>query len=241
MIYPAIDNAVKYLKSRGVKIPVDILSSLPKDDLTNENKSDIAKSIKAEMKQSGEYSSVRNEMWAAVYDAVDGYLSSTSYIVSFNNVMAAAVAKAYIEAADIGYEDGGGTLPLDEDTLAWATAELNAQMAYIDSLFQTLKALRKEGDFDAISEAFKHADGYARSLDMLYNGAKMAGAGNKMLTFAGSDGKESCTDCMRLKGQRHRASWWIAHDYVPPSRNFECGGYNCQHILVDDDGSEFTV
>jgi hypothetical protein len=223
--HPAIEVALKYLHDRGSKIPTDILVSL---------------NVK-EMKQAGEYQSIRQEMWAAVYDAIYDFLNGNAQVGTYSRLMSTAVSKAYIEAADTGYEDGGGTLPLDEDTAAWARAELEAQFGFIDSLFETLKQLRKEDDVDVIHEAFRHADGYANSLDALYNGAKLAGAGNKMLTFTGDDGKESCTDCSKYKGQRHRATWWVAHNAIPPSRSFECRGYNCAHYLEDDDGEEFTI
>ncbi|HEU4340993.1 MAG TPA: hypothetical protein VFU31_05430 [Candidatus Binatia bacterium] len=196
-----------------------------------------AKAVKA----AGDYASIRDTLWNAIFDAVEGFLTSGQQVGTPVSAMTTALSQAYIEAADTAYEDGGGTLPLDDDTAAWARAELDAQFGYVDSLFQTLKALRKEGDFDATVEAGRRADGYAQSLDMLYGGAKMRAAGNTMLTFDGDDGKESCADCQRYKGQRHRASWWVAHGAIPPSRDFECKGYNCFHRLYDDDGNEFTT
>ena len=228
MTYPAIQTAIKYLRDRGQSIPSHVLALSRK-----------------EIKQTGEYNSIRQELWAAVYDAVYDFLSSNAQVGTYSRPMSTAISKAYIEASDTGYEDGGGILPLDEDTSAWVRAELDAQFGYVDSLFLTLKELRKEEDVDIIHEAFLHADGYANSLDALYNGAKIAGAiaGPKsiMLTLDGPDGKESCTDCTRLKGQRHRASWWRNHGLVPPSRNYACGGYHCEHRLYDDDGNEFTI
>jgi hypothetical protein len=218
-------KAVLYLKYRGVSIPQELKDILPSRAI----------------KQAISYQPIRQEMWAAVYDTVYDFLSGNGQAGNYANTLATAVSKAYIDTGDIAYEDGGGTLPLDEDTLAYATGELNAQLGYVDSLFQTLKSLRKEGDFDAIDEAFKRADGYSNSLDMFYNSIKTMAAGNKMLTFTGTDGRESCDDCKRYKNQRHRASWWVSHNAVPPSRDFACGGYHCDHVLVDDDGQEFTI
>jgi hypothetical protein len=236
-----IQNTVNWLKNRGVDLPSDILLLVKDDiDLTNDDKEKIYQELKS-VKQIGGYQGVRNEFWAAVYDAVSGYLTSTVYIPTYKDPLIAAISKAYLNAANIGYEEGGGTLPLDEDTALWVRSELDAQFGFIDSLFLRLKELRKEDDVDFIGEAFSRADGYANSLDMLYNGAKLAGAGNKMLTFDGDDGKESCKDCRRYKGQRHRASWWKSHGAIPPNRDFECHGYNCQHVLVDDDGKVFTL
>jgi hypothetical protein len=236
-----IQNTVNWLKNRGVDLPSDILLLVKDDiDLTNDDKQKIYKELKS-VKQLGGYQGVRNEFWAAVYDAISGYLTTTAYMPTYKDPLIVAISKAYLEAANIGYEDGGGTLPLDEDTALWVRSELDAQFGFIDSLFIRLKDLRKEDDVDFIGEAFARANGYTDSLDMLYNGAKLAGVGNKMLTFSGDSGKESCKDCKRLYGQRHRASWWRNRGWVPPSHNFECGGWNCQHILIDDDGKVFTI
>lgn len=193
------------------------------------------------LKDAGDYDAIRQRLKDAVFDAVAGYLDSNSPITSYSNRLDTALSAAYIDAADSAYVDGGGSLPLDEDTASWARAELDAQFGFVDSLFETLKALRKEGDFSALDEAAARAEGYAGSLDALYNGVRLRAAGNMMLTFEGDDGEESCKDCSRYKGQRHKASWWVAHDAVPPSRSFACGGYNCQHMLVTDDGEEWTI
>jgi hypothetical protein len=63
------------------------------------------------------------------------------------------------------------------------------------------------------------------------------------LTFDGDDGAESCPTCTALKGQRHKASWWISHDYVPPTGSgLDCAaGGHCMHELVTDDGEVVTI
>jgi len=204
-----------------------------------------AKKIGASLKQiSGDYYPVRQEFWGAVYDAVYGYLTSTQYRPTQVMPMTTALAKAYIDTADIAYVDGGGTLPMDEDTLSLAKSYMNAQLGYVDGLFETLKGLRKDGDFDAISVAFQKANQWSDSLDGFYNMIKLKGAGNKMLTFTQMrNTKESCDDCKKLRGQRHRASWWISHEFVPPKgANLACSaGGHCGDALVDDNGVEFTI
>ena len=232
MTQPAIDTALHYLKSRGAtgKAAHARYTAIKRGVIPSRA-----------LKDAGDYSSIRDRLWQAVYDAVETYLSGSGNVTIPKAQFTAALSQAYIDGADTGYVDGGGELPLDEDTAAWARGELDAQFGFVDSLFETLKALRREGDFDAATEAEARAEGYTNSLDALYNGAKLAGAGNKMLTFTGDDGAESCADCQRYKDQRHRASWWIAHNAVPPSREFECRGYNCDHRLTDDEGNEFTI
>lgn len=234
-----IDRAIKFLEKRGHEIPIDILAL--KSGKTSVEEKKLADFIKNSLKADMGYASVRSTMWAAIYDQVYLYLTEGKQITTYKQKMVSAVSAAYIYASESAWIDGGGELPLDNDTLTWAKSELDAQLSYVDSLFETLKRLRKEGDFDAIHEAFGRADGYSSSLDSYYNYIKASAYGNRMLTFTGSDGRESCTDCKRLKGMRKRASWWVSHDFVPPSRQFECKGYHCDHFLIDDAGNIFTV
>ncbi len=201
----------------------------------------LSPSARAALKASGDYTSIRAEMSGEIHDAVYDYLTGSGNITTYRAAMALAISQAYVETADAAYQEGGGELPLDDDTAAWARAELDAQLAYVDQLFENLRELRKEGDVNAAAEALARANGYASSLDQLYSEALTRGAKNKMLTFVGSDGKESCKDCKRMKGERHRASWWIEHDMVPGSSAYECGGWNCEHYLEDDNGERFTI
>jgi hypothetical protein len=87
------------------------------------------------------------------------------------------------------------------------------------------------------------AEGYANRLDGLYAEAKTRAAGNKMLTFDGSDGKESCPECKKMKGKRHRAKWWVENGLIPGpgNTNYTCNGFNCEHRLYDDEGNEWTA
>lgn len=195
------------------------------------------------MKDAGDYSAIRDRLWSALYDAVETYLSGSGYVTGPKSAFTTALAQAYIDAADTGYVDGGGELPLDEDTAAWARGELDAQFGFADSLFETLKALRKEGDFDAASEAEARADSWTMALDGFYNAIKMAGAGNAMLTWTLGDTETHCDTCQKLDGERHRASWFLSRGYTPrkPGSNTECGGYRCDCSLIDNEGNEFTI
>lgn len=187
----------------------------------------------------GGYQGIRGTYWAEIYDSVYDYLVSDRPVTSYRNKMSKAMVDAFVQAAEMGYEDGGGSLPMDDETLNWLGAAQTTELGHIADLFNRLK-IEWDG-LDAINEAYARADGYASTLDQIFSEAKMRGAGNKMLTFVGSDGKESCKDCQRMKGQRHRASWWVKNDLIPGSSKYECGGWNCEHILVDDNGIEFTL
>jgi hypothetical protein len=193
-----------------------------------------------------EYSKVRADYWAKIYDVVEEYLLSSSAVTSYKSRLKRAMVEAFGKVGDIAWEDGGNDLPLDSDADAWLTSRLSAEIGFIDNTFESLRLLRKEESEEtirdaAIHQAFARADGYANTLDGIYSTIKAMSAGNKMLNFMGEDGDESCVDCKRYKGKRHKASWWVAHDAIPPNRNFECHGYRCRHVLVTDSGELFTI
>lgn len=191
------------------------------------------------LKAAGGYPGVRTEYYTAVYDAVYDYLTGNRPVTGFVNSVKRAFTEAYIEAAEIGYIEAGSELPFDSDIISFLTDAQAKEFGYIEELFSRLKVEWEGLDPDA--EATSRAEGYAGTLDQIYSESKLYGAKNKMLTFVGSDGKESCKDCQRMKGQRHKASWWISHNMIPGSSAYECGGWNCGHYLEDDDGNEFTM
>jgi hypothetical protein len=189
-----------------------------------------------------EYSAIRGDYWARVYDAVYAYLTSKDTIARHKNEIGKAMAEAFNNTGDLAYVDGGAELPMDEDTQSWLASRQSAEFGYVDSLFQNLKMLRAEEDTDPIHEAFIHADGYAKTLDNIYANVKVMAAGNKMLTLVGQDGKVSCPECKKYKNKRHRAKWWVAHNLVPGiGSSYSCGGWQCFHVLQDDNGMLFTI
>jgi hypothetical protein len=99
---------------------------------------------------------------------------------------------------------------------------------------------------EAFGIANQKADNYSVTLESVYNEAKTRGGKNIMLTFGGKDGHAPdfpCPTCRRLKGQRHRAKWFVTRGLIPHpgNTNYECGCWACQHYLYDDNGKVFTV
>ena len=197
----------------------------------------------AAFKAAAGYSGIRDVMSGAVYNAVYGYLSSGGYATPARERMIAAVSKAYIETADAAYVEGGGKLPMDDDTAAWARGQLDAQIGYVEDLFDQLKEIRKEGDYDADLTAQARADGYASALDGFYNEAVLRGSSNKVVEWVLGGTEKHCKDCAKLAGQRHKIKWFIDRDYIPRKNGaaMECGGYNCDCSLIDRDGNEVTI
>lgn len=202
---------------------------------------DLAKAREVLELSLANYSEIRARYWAEVYDTVYEYMSTEMRVDRFKSRMKSAVSFAFLHAAETAYLDGGGTLPLDDETNALFVSLQNQEYANVDALAERLRLLKKEGDGDTIHEAYQRAEGYAKTLDSVYAQIKVMAAGSKMLTFVGDDGEHTCTDCAKYKNKRHRASWWVSHNAVPPSRDFECGGWRCAHVLVDDEGNLFTI
>lgn len=193
-----------------------------------------------------EYSRVRADYYSAVYDAVYDFLSGKSSTTSYVNAFKTAMSAAVFETGTIAWQDGGAELPVDEEAFSVVQSTHNAELGNIDALFVRLLALRRSEDKDNIDlvaeqEASARAEGYCGTLDFLYSQIKLLAGNNKMLTFVGSDGKESCPECKRMKNKRHSAKWWVQHDLIPGSKNYSCGGWRCLHILIDDGGQVWTL
>lgn len=212
---------------------------------------DLAQARKVLELTLAEYSKVRATYWAEIYDVVYEYLVSGASITSFKSRMKRAMVTAFPKVGDLAWEDGGSTLPVDKETNEWLTSRMNAELGFIDNTFESLKFARKDASEDelkdiAITQAFQRADAYSKTLDGIYNQIKIMAAGSKMLTLVGQDGTPPhfpCTECRKLKGKRHKASWWISRGFVPyaGNPNYTCGCYRCAHVLVDDNGALFTI
>jgi hypothetical protein len=223
----SITDAIRYLEQCGEEIPLDITLK--------------ARQFGA-LKAEGDLSAVNATYNDAILQALINYFEGGA-IAPSRNAFKRAMIQAFGDAFDHGYTDGGGELPIDDDSIGWLEARLNQEIGYIDMLFEQMKALRKEPDFDYFSWATLHTQNYVNTLREIYNSGKLRVMDNVMVTFDGDDGAESCPDCQKLKGKRHKISWFIARDYVPPfGRGLECHpGRRCQHGLRKDDGEWVTV
>lgn len=138
----------------------------------------------------------------------------------------------------------GGAEEVEADDDAWLTARENAELANIDLLFQSLKAIRDEQlpPAELVAEANSRADGYADALRGVYSAGLMMGQKNKMLTMVGVDGANSCAWCQRNKGQRFSARKWLRIG-IPgvPGNGSDCDGWHCKHGLQDDQGQMWTL
>ena len=191
----------------------------------------------------GSYSGVREKYYGDVFASVYDFLDTGKRMTSFRNDMRRGMANAFVSAGDIAWSDGGGTLPLDEGALAWLAAQQEAEFGYVDALFGNLKELRNTEDVDKTAFATARADGFCAKLDSVYIAVKMLAKKTQMLTWRLGETEKHCPTCSRLDGKSHRASWYIANDYIPrkPGAALDCGGWNCDCFLTDQSGKEITI
>ena len=234
--HPAVQKAIDYLHRRGYPIPVNVQEFL--DGKTKENVSTRA------TKQAESIEDANAAYHDVISESLTGYFEEGGNVSSYKNEFKRATLDNFYDVFDLGWVDGGGELPIDDDDAnSWLEARVNQELGFIDGVFQEAKELRKEEDFDYFSWITSRADGYTRTLTEVYNQARLRVSKDVMVTFDGDDGEESCSDCQKLKGVRHKISWFIKRNYVPPhGSGLECGrGGRCQHGLFDDSGEQITI
>lgn len=228
----AIKQAVNYLIKHGVEI-----SPAMKADIEA-----LSYPPKPAIKSASEFKSINKEYHDAITRSLLSYFEGSGVAEPRKEFKSAALL-AMTDVFDLGWTDGGQELPIDEESMTWIEARINQEFGFIDMLFEQIKALRKEADFDYFTWITARADGYVNTLREVYNAGKLRAMDDIMVTFEGDDGAESCEDCQRLKGKKHKLSWFIARDYVPPfGVGLECHvGKRCQHGLMDMKGKWVTV
>lgn len=191
------------------------------------------------------YKPLRKRYNIELFGSMNGYLTMKENIIRARNEASQLIVEYFYQAFTRGYTESGGDegdLTGDSDDLEWINSRTEEELGYVKTLFVTLKEAKAdpESTRDTLIElAHERSDAYTDSLDMVYAEGKLRGGKNIMLTMVGDDGAESCRDCQRNKGKRYSAKKWLQIGY-PPSRDYECKGYRCEHYLVTDDGKRFT-
>jgi hypothetical protein len=231
----AIKKAIQYLSDNDIPLPADLHLQLEAKGLLKSFKRDAAKQAESIDEANATYHDI---ITASLIDYFEG-----GGIGASRNEFKQATINAFSDMFDLGWIDGGQELPLEDDELSWLEARINQEFGFIDMLFQEAKELRKEDDFDYFNWITQRADGYTRMLAEIYNQAKLRAMDDQMVTFDGDDGEESCETCTSLKGVRHKISWFVKRNYVPPyGIGLQCArGGHCQHGLFDDEGNEITI
>lgn len=200
-------------------------------------------SRKARMiKAADDIASINARYHDAITSALVAYLEGGS-IAAPRNKFKREMTQAFGDAFDLGWQDGGETLPFIGEALDWYNARVDSEMVNIDNLFQQAKQLRKDKEFDAFAWATARADGYTNTILSIYNTAAMFAKGKTMLTWHLGQTEKHCSTCSSLNNKRHPAAWYIERNYIPrqPGADMECNGYNCDCYLTDKNGNEVTL
>lgn len=222
----AIKTAIQYLTPE-IDIPADVWKS----------------AIKARVfKASGDIASISATYHDAITAALTTYFEGGS-ITGPKNSFKRAMVEAFGSAFDTGWQDGGGEGRPDDEALEWFNPRVDAELGFVDGVFQQVKELRKEDGFDFFAWVTAKSDAYTRTLASIYNAGVMLAKKNQMLTWHLGNTEKHCDTCRKLDGGSHRAAWYISRDYIPrkPGAAMDCGGYFCDCSLTGKDGNEVTI
>jgi hypothetical protein len=192
---------------------------------------------------------IRADYRAVIADAMTEYLASDRPVTGPRKLFRKAATEHLQPAFWRGYGEAAGEIDYqDADARDWINSRVLEEIGYISTLFVSLRQLRDEfihGEADSSvlrDEVDNRTNGYADTLEACYIAGKMFGKKNVMLEWVYGD-TEHCNTCAALNGQRHRAKWYIARDYIPrkPGAAMACGGYRCQCTLLDPDGKDYTL
>lgn len=129
----------------------------------------------------------------------------------------------------------------DEDyaTIAGWQAEQRGYVAEFAKAVAAVRRLPKDEQPDAQEVIFGRIAKWGNSLRNLGDLGRARARGDIFLTFDGDDGKESCPECQKYKGQRHKKSWWAKRNLLERNGNpeYDCGRWDaCNHHFYDDNG-----
>lgn len=195
----------------------------------------------ATLKAAGDLSVYNADYHDAITNSLLEFFKGGS-VIAPRNSFKRATTQYFADAFILGFQDGDGEMPLDQEMNAWLDTRIDQEFGNINMLFEQAKGLRKE-ERDYFSWITARADGYTGTLASVYNSGMLFARKNQMLTWRLGQTEKHCATCSDLNGKAHRAKWYVAHDYIPrkPGAAMDCGGYNCDCRLEDPKRNEITI
>ena len=194
------------------------------------------------IKAAGDLTAINAEYHDAITQALLNYLEGGS-MQSAKGLFKRGTSNAFNDAFDLGWIDGEQEMPVDDNANEWLGAQMTAEFGFVDTVFQSAKELKKEEGFNALEWASARADGYTGTIEAIYNAGKLFASKNQMLTWHLGQTEKHCDTCAKLDGGSHRASWYVARNYIPrkPGAAMKCGGYYCDCSLTNKKGEDVTI
>jgi hypothetical protein len=170
-----------------------------------------------------------------VYDTMNGRITAGE--------MSRALRRELRDAADVafseGKKEGGGDTTLTVDDQKTIGDWLETQMPHVLQFAKDAAAVQQADDKDfARAEIVRRAALWTDNIMTVGNMGYAAGS-DKYGTWKFGDTVDHCDTCQGLNGKRKKLSWFVDNGYIPQQRGsdkLECGGWQCQCVIVGDDG-----
>lgn len=185
--------------------------------------------------QSKAYSATSADFRASFADIVGRAVNGTLRRYQAENLLLGLLQSSGTKAYSDGLAEGGVTDALDEEDQQTVQNFVSDQIDYLDPLLDAAFS----GTLPA-NEAGTRADMWSnKSLTQMLSAGRLSADKNGMYAFVGTDGKENCPTCKRLKGQQHRFKDWDNKKLIPgrDTDNYDCGGWQCRHRLRKTSGA----
>ena len=171
-----------------------------------------------------EFDDTRSEFVAAVMDTIEAAQDGDMPRRRFGIVMRANLRRLGTQAFQDGLEDGGVDAADMDDRDRAAVQE----WLRIQSPFVTNFAARVFSNELSEAQVEAHANMWGnKSLRDAYQLGQASSQWNKMVMWVVGPTEDSCPDCQRLNGQRHRFRDFKKKGWLPGAEKLECTGKNC--------------
>lgn len=168
-----------------------------------------------------------DEIKAIMQDGIDRTITKAGCAARIRGAITRYGKAAYLDGLKDGCVESGELT--DDDT------RKIADIAVYDTQYVTnlVNEIYSEAGMSGTPDT--RAPLWKSTSDQFYYAGIESADKNGMYSFEGDDGKENCNTCSKLKGQKHRMSWWVSKELRPgiDHDNFECGTWpdHCQHYL----------
>jgi hypothetical protein len=185
-----------------------------------------------------EYSNLLERL---VVDAANGNTTAGSITRQMREAIIEQGRAVFLE----GMREGGIKDPeaqLDEDDEKVISAWILSQARHLNDFADACVEVRKlTGDARTAARdvMLGRVELWVQSLDTLGRQGTASAKENAPGTWQLGDTEKHCKTCAKLDGQRHRLKGFTSRGYIPQqpgSDTLDCGGWNCDCQIVDDDG-----
>lgn len=222
-ITTAFDSCFSQVKSSGTDALQTAFMSVIDALLTSDNPEDAIKSIQAIRL---DFEMRFDDVLAAIRDGgIDNRRRAGNILRQIIRVFG---ARAYRQ----GLVDGGVFDDPSDDEQAEINSLIAEQSKYVSNLTQVL--IKEDGITDAQARD-KAAMWFNKSIQVFYAAGLLSANKNGLYEWVIGPTEESCRDCIRLNGQKHRLRHWKAR-YMPQDDKLSCRGFNCKCRLVPTTG-----